>query len=127
MHFEDLSPYTYCLPKNPPNGVDLGVLTNALNIGWLENGCPYPKGATSWRFRWKLRRMARNLKHQMEGWHDCDICDARPFKHFGNGEVHVTGLDGTMYVAPELIVHYISKHKYLPPKEFVDAVLSSGG
>ena len=124
MYFEDLSPYIYAIPKNPPEGVDLGVLANALNVGWLADAYPYPKGATPWRFRWKLRRLARNLKNQMEGLHDCDICGGS-LKTRGNGEIHVTGSDGITYVAPALIVHYISAHKYVPPQQFIDAVLGS--
>jgi hypothetical protein len=29
-----------------------------------------------------------------------------------------------IYVAPELIVHYIDAHQYLPPQVFIDAVLA---
>jgi hypothetical protein len=40
----------------------------------------------------------------------------------GNGEIRVQAPDGQIYVAPALICHYIARHKYLPPKEFIEAV-----
>ena len=43
----------------------------------------------------------------------------------GNGEIRVTGEDGTVYAAPTMIAHYVAEHHYLPPQEFVDAVLRS--
>jgi hypothetical protein len=30
-----------------------------------------------------------------------------------------------LFVAPEMIVHYVEQHQYAPPKEFVAAVLRS--
>lgn len=32
--------------------------------------------------------------------------------------------DGFLYVAPELILHYIERHQYLPPDDFCRAVLA---
>ncbi|WP_455682030.1 DUF7919 family protein [Streptomyces violaceus] len=34
---------------------------------------------------------------------------------------------GVAYAAPELIAHYVEAHGYLPPADFVAAVLSSEG
>jgi hypothetical protein len=44
-------------------------------------------------------------------------------RQLGNGEIHVSagGIYWT-YSAPTLIYHYILRHQYLPPKEFLDAV-----
>jgi hypothetical protein len=41
----------------------------------------------------------------------------------GNGEIRVTATNGINYVAPVLILHYVGAHEYLPPKEFIDAVM----
>jgi hypothetical protein len=125
MHFEDLSPYTYSLPKDLPEGADIGSLAGVLNIGWLGAGHAFDVGPTPWGFRWKLRKLARDVKNPAWGYHECDLCEGRRRKRLGNGEIHVTGSNGIMYVAPELIVHYIGKHKYLPPQTFIDAVLTS--
>lgn len=49
------------------------------------------------------------------GWLD----EVEPFSHSdvarGNGEIWPTSTDGTHYVAPTLVVHYIDVHAYLPP------------
>jgi hypothetical protein len=44
----------------------------------------------------------------------------------GNGEIRVLGADGVTFVAPVLILHYVTEHHYLPPPQFVDAVLHLG-
>ena len=41
----------------------------------------------------------------------------------GNGEVHIAGQEGTVYAAPTMIVHYVQKHGYCPPTEFIDALV----
>ena len=40
----------------------------------------------------------------------------------GNGEIHVPGKDHLIYVAPRLVVHYVTKHNYMPPAEYISAV-----
>jgi hypothetical protein len=40
----------------------------------------------------------------------------------GNGEIRVRGFDGIWYVAPRLIIHYVAKHRYCPPRAFLEAV-----
>lgn len=42
----------------------------------------------------------------------------------GNGEILVRGAADECYIAPVMIVHYIELHNYLPPREFMDAVLN---
>jgi hypothetical protein len=42
----------------------------------------------------------------------------------GTAEIHVSGggIYWMMYAAPTLIYHYILRHDYLSPQEFLDAV-----
>jgi hypothetical protein len=47
---------------------------------------------------------------------------ACPEETVGNGEIRVRALDGKIYVAPVLILHYIGRHQYLPPGVFLEAV-----
>jgi hypothetical protein len=44
----------------------------------------------------------------------------------GSGEFRITSSNGATFVAPDLIVHYIADHAYLPPQEFLEAVLEAG-
>jgi hypothetical protein len=46
-----------------------------------------------------------------------------PAETKGNGEIRVTSATGITYVAPALVRHYIVAHGYLPPREFIDAVI----
>ncbi|MEW6206883.1 MAG: hypothetical protein AB1631_00845 [Acidobacteriota bacterium] len=43
---------------------------------------------------------------------------------FGSGEIRVRGRGRIRYAAPTLIYHYIETHRYLPPQEFIEAVLA---
>lgn len=68
------------------------------------------------------------------GIHTCTLCGRnmrkvrwglfpwRILRLKGHGHYLVRRGD-TVYMAPELLLHYIREHRYLPPEEFVDAVL----
>ena len=60
------------------------------------------------------------------GGKDCSLCVANslppPGPIWSQENVFVPG-SGVVYVAPGGIPHYIEVHAYLPPLEFVDAVL----
>ena len=126
MYFDDLTPYTYNLPK---------ALPDVLNIGWLAAGHAYTTGDTTNKFLLKLASLIVRLKaHQTRGYQRCTICSADKREHFhlsgqiihlGAAEIWVPNHDGTIiYAAPNLIYHYISEHRYRPPAEFADAVNS---
>jgi len=73
------------------------------------------------------------------GKHACEFCPAPPKKRtpggievpdypeeaLGNGEIRVRALDGRIFVAPALIYHYVVRHEYLPPGEFIAAVAAN--
>jgi len=40
----------------------------------------------------------------------------------GDAEIRVVAENGTLFVAPTLILHYVVEHGYQPPPEFVDAL-----
>lgn len=46
-------------------------------------------------------------------------------RRVGYYELRVWGQDGKVYAAPSLIFHYMNEHNYEPPKEFINAVMSS--
>ena len=117
MYFEDLTQY---------RGFSSHCVDNAVNVGWLDHRQKFAKGIAPRGFLKKLRQLSENPKNRARGFHHCKLgllfwCIWR----MGNGEIHVIGADGTTYIAPVMIVHYISAHWYLPPKQFIDAVLRS--
>jgi len=100
-------------------------------IGWLENGRPVPTGEVPEQVFEQLRELLRDPWGPVPfGWHDCDLCVYRygrsklgTFRNtMGSKNVFVPG-DAKIYVAPELILHYIDQHGYAPPSEFQQAVL----
>jgi len=54
------------------------------------------------------------------GIHECELCQFQPA--YGKDNIFIP-YQGSIYVAPELIVHYIAAHRYKPPQVFVDAVM----
>ena len=125
-YFPDLSPYAYGSRPHP------GVF----HVGWLDGIHDYPKGKVARRILRKLKRLATQPTEEYYGYHVCELC-SRPKGVLGpsddgyrdwararssSGEVRVT-LGGATYAAPILIVHYIEEHGYLPPEEFLRAVM----
>src|SRR5580704_6216804 len=129
MYFADLTPYEYG-----------GTARHAhvLNVGWLSADHPFSKGAAADRLVAALQRLVATPVNLYRGSHFCEFCDL-PMKMSpsgipipdplpgttGNGEIRVTAADGTTYVAPVLILHYVVAHAYLPPQEFVEAMIGA--
>ncbi|MFB6837415.1 hypothetical protein [Streptomyces sp. NPDC056361] len=148
MFYDDLSLYAYCIAEDGDvfteggPGVRFVTVRDAyrrLNVGWLEAGRPWAAGPVPEEFTSKLLTvLEEQAVNQALGLHECDLCpelldDARPWYEprpghrcasAGAGEIRVPGEPGTAYAAPSLIGHYVLDHGYLPPQEFVDAVLA---
>lgn len=97
-------------------------------IGWLHPDYPYTKGVVPEAFLSRLKEFAKRCGQSTTalnfavagGIHTCEFC----------GNAHGTGNfgvpdDNLLFVAPEMVVHYVEKHAYCPPEEFVAAVLRS--
>jgi hypothetical protein len=113
LWFEDLSPCIYF-----PLDVKLAA------VGWLERGKPFATGEVDRAVYDALIEMRKNPWQPLVclGLHECGLC------RFG-GEARgcanlIVPANGIMYVAPELVVHYMNAHGYAPPGEFCRAVLS---
>jgi hypothetical protein len=123
-YYPDLSPYEY--------GPDSD---GACNVGWLDENYPFPTGTTPTAFHERLLVHCRFefTVHHCFGFHECQFCPSPecPVKvargdeqvSLGNGEIRVIGTDA-VYAAPTLVYHYVVDHDYLPPEEFVEAVLT---
>lgn len=125
-HCLDLTPYEY-FPGEP----------SLVNVGWLGADHAFPRGPVTCEFADELRRMVTLPVKLCRGAHVCEFC--KPPQDIlkldenyywvwalfrsGNGEVRVTNGAGLTFAAPVLILHYVAEHQYLPPKEFIEAVL----
>jgi hypothetical protein len=97
-------------------------------VGWLSAGQPFAQGDVPPEFLDRLREFVRLWWPSTEalGWslalgkHCCELCH----DFYAGGNIGVP--DGQiLFAAPEMIAHYVEKHQYRPPAEFVAAVLKS--
>jgi hypothetical protein len=114
--------------------VDLGTTTQIAEgdhvraVGWLARSVTYPRGASGADFVVRVEEYARHWSESTEalgwpcaaGFHTCELCDA--FHAAGNFGVPGRGV---LYVCPEMIAHYVVAHEYLPPPEFVEALVAA--
>jgi hypothetical protein len=130
-YYPDLSPYAY-MPETIGQGV------KALNVGWLSLWHGFPKGDTPPGFTEALGLLCRDRPSaRTRGVHACGlphrIGEKRKPLHIdvegqrvllGTAEVRVVSQTGEWLIAPTLVHHYVTRHRYLPPPEFVEAVLA---
>jgi hypothetical protein len=132
MEFPDLSPYSYYQPK---------PFRDVLNVGWLGRGQVFPVGNVPSEFVEKLkllmsdRRFAALAVNRIRSVHPCNVCGEREFSALGDAaggipigsaELWVPRSSGGFFAAPSMIIHYITDHRYLPPKLFVNSVVDVG-
>ena len=105
--------------------IDSGPLVRA--IGWLSAGHPFSRGVSPPEFVEKLRALCARWARSTEalGWpaaggpHRCDFCAT--FMAAGNLGVPA---ENVLFVAPEMVIHYVEAHQYSPPQAFIDAVMA---
>ena|ERR1700677_1330285 len=126
---QDLSKYSYG-PTVPAGQV-------ALSVGWLEHGHDFPTGEVPQEFVDELAKLCAQYGYaRTRGWHECDLPHGNDELEYpcripvngervplGSAEVRVATDSGTVLAAPNLIWHYVTYHRYLPPEEFIRAVL----
>jgi hypothetical protein len=113
---------------------DLGKITMVAagdrirGVGWLDAQHPYSRGPVNPEFLDRLKQYAA-LSVQSEkvlrwgmflGGHLCEFCE----KVYGSLNCGVP-FKGLLFVFPELMVHYVGTHSYLPPDVFVTAVMQA--
>lgn len=111
---------------------DMGTTTQIASgsfvraVGWLSAGIPYSTGEAPPDFVSKLRELSLRSGESTRalGWpfagggHLCEMCGkVRAGGNFGVPAASV------LYVAPEMVAHYVEEHHYAPPESFVTAVL----
>lgn len=98
------------------------------SIGWLHPEFPYTKGQVTNDFLARLKQFVEQSSDSADalffgalgGFHTCEFCGgSHGIANFG------VPCDGILFVAPEMVVHYIEEHQYRPPDVFVNAVMHS--
>lgn len=128
MYFRDLTAYTY---------ERLSELETVLNVGWLDKDHSFVTGKVENTIIDKIEVMivTHKITNQMRGNHVCNLCthidpyeDTFYWPHkgkrvlLGSSELWIPGKSNKVYAAPDMILHYITEHNYLPPSEFLNAV-----
>lgn len=130
MFYEDLSNYCYYL-KTPASTVR--------NVGWLEKDKSYATGEVSGSFLPKLSSIILGNDiidaqvNRIRSAHPCSLSGCSNLQIEANGrkdslgaaEIWIPSKDGSNFFAtPSMVYHYVETHSYLPPEEFVSAVMS---
>jgi hypothetical protein len=89
-------------------------------VGWLSADHVYAEGGMERNLRARLGQLLENPWNFVlfMGHHTCELCLA----HDSNGSLFVPG-GNVVFAAPVAIDHYVDVHRYLPPKQFLDAVV----
>lgn len=124
MYFKDLSVYEYLGNEGD----------NVLNVGWIDNEHFFSKGKVPKNFLTKL--LYECIKRQVNitrGFYKSPFDQSNNIGYpvrlglrkylLGSAEIRVNGLENIVYAAPNLIYHYVKDCHYLPPQEFINAVL----
>jgi hypothetical protein len=113
---------------------------SAIAVGWLDDAHMFLSGSVPDGFLAALSELGADEVNVMRGVHPCPFCpqshaprEPRPWIYarsdsageylLGHGEIHVRGIDGQLWAAPTLVVHYVDAHQYRPPDAFIEAVL----
>lgn len=130
--------YTFDLPDLAP----YAPADSLIAIGWLGTedeqplfaGVQAPEEAVDILVQIHRAELPPFLPYFL-GYHPCGLCSNAPPKTatsiayrgqvltLGCGELLIPS-DGFVYVAPNLLIHYIHDHFYRPPLEFIRAVLT---
>ena len=89
-----------------------------VKVAWLDKGEPYTTGECPKEFLKKLKKL--KPRAYTKGWHDCPFCN----KAKSSSQFQWTIKGKKIYDVPFMIIHYIEKHNYLPPQEFIDFVMT---
>jgi hypothetical protein len=121
---KDLTPYTGC-------DCDKTIGLDPLAIGFVTRKHPFQTGKVPPKFLQKLLpfchpsktvcQMHRTQNSALGGEQIVVEINGEQIT-LGGAEIRIIG-EEEIYAAPDLVYHYVSDHNYLPPDEFIQAVL----
>ena len=124
MHFEDLSRYSY---------TKMTSRAALKNVGWLATDVPFDQGPEPPGLLEKIQTATSITRNPMRGIHGCPFCGHEHVRELVEGREALLGMsevwfpspsNEVVYIAPSLLLHYVRRHGYLPPAEFVQAALA---
>lgn len=127
MHYDDLDVCRYHV--GPFDAENWSVALRA--VGWLEHPHAHNTGTSTEAFFTKLCALVSAARtayphYYFRGAHECSLCQASglvsPGPIWSQENIFVPGVS-CVYIAPGGVVHYVESHQYLPPQEFIEAVL----
>lgn len=132
--------YPDLMPINSPNNESL-IYPNLVAIGYLDHSHPFQTGTTSKEFIERLELFCSYPMIMTFGVDWCRICNpsdepisfvkaklssGREIQLFGEYYLRIPSPDGTkIYATSDFILHYVTEHQYLPPQEFIDAIMNA--
>ncbi len=101
-------------------------------VGWLEKPGfatgPVSEACIEALF---VAHADRIIADGTRGWHICTLCGidhpsinwrGQVLNLYGQGH-YLVQMDTIVFMAPELMLHYVLEHQYCPPHEFVQATI----
>lgn len=129
MEIQDHSPYPFTVPYKDARLPEVC-------IGWIGSA-DFPVGQVSEAFLDRLFEFLVRPTTRTKMPSTCKACQppreitycktvSRGARQFSQGfsEARVIGTQ-VIYVVPDMIYHYITRHGYKPPDDFIDAVFTS--
>lgn len=124
-HIPDLSPATLFSESQ-----------RLLAVGWLDRRHSFPRSRIGSPAYALLAEAVSNPWEPLSsrGYHVCNLCliPRGPRRQRWGGRTIALGAtnvwvagQGHVFVAPSLILHYVKRHRYRPPSEFLSALLGS--
>ena len=129
----------------PDGSVTRGLFGPAFRVGWLGPDLPGRTGDARDCLPTLVSLFDAGCVSVTRGYCACHFCAADPARrpthrwpsawypstyggrNLGSAELVIRGTEGQVFSVPNLIIHYIDAHDYLPPQDFVDACLAGPG
>lgn len=124
MYYEDMSAYSYTKMKSR---------ASLVNVGWLDFNAPFHTECAPSAFVEKVTLVTPLLRNPTRGIQGCALCDHEHIYERIDGQKFLLGMSEvwfpsptseTIYIAPSLLLHYVKRHKYLPPAKVVQDVIA---
>ncbi|MFK7804791.1 MAG: hypothetical protein AB8G95_24375 [Anaerolineae bacterium] len=122
---KDLTPYTGC-------NCDQAIGLDPLAVGFVSRKYQFETGPVPTKFLQKLLPFCHPSKTVCQvpraqnsalGGKQIEVDIQGEKVMLGAAEIRVIGNED-IFAAPDLIYHYVADHNYLPPDEFIEAVMS---